>query len=65
MKSGPVTILEKGNTATSQKIDDNVMLGNCNVIAIFLIYGQFGANRKLDSGRMFKNYIFNKSKLLS
>ena len=39
MKSGPVTILEKGNTATSQKIDDNVMLGNCNVIAIFLIYG--------------------------
>ena len=27
------------------------MSANCDVIAIFLIYGQFGEFRKMDSGR--------------
>ena len=32
---------------------------NCEVIVIFLIYGQFGAIRKVDFGRMVcKTYIF-------
>ena len=42
------------------------MTANCDVIVIFLIYGQFGAIQKLDSGRMVcKTYIFIKSNLLS
>ena len=42
------------------------MSRNCNVIAIFLIYSQFGAIQKLDSGRIVcKTYIFIKSKILS
>ena len=37
------------------------MSRNSNVIAIFLIYGQFGAIQKLDSGRIVcKTYIFIK-----
>ena len=66
MKLGPVTKLDKRNTATSKKIDDNVMSANCDAIVIFLIYGQFGAIRKPDSGRMVcKTYIFINSNLLS
>ena len=39
---------------------------NCDVIVIFLVYGQFGAFQKPDSGRLvFKTYIFIKSSLLS
>ena len=39
---------------------------NCDVIVIFPIYGQFGAIRKLDSGRIVcKTYIFINSNLLS
>ena len=35
------------------------MSRNSNVSAIFLIYGQFGAIQKLDSGRIVcKTYIF-------
>ena len=35
------------------------MSENCNVVAIFPIYGQFGAIRKPNSGRIFcKTYIF-------
>ena len=42
------------------------MLVNCDVIVIFPIYGQFGAIRKQDSGRIVcKTYIFIKSNLLS
>ena len=38
----------------------------CDVIVIFPIYGQFGAIRKLDSGRMVCNiYIFSNSNLFS
>ena len=52
MKLEPVTKLNKINTATSKKIDDDMMSANCYIIAIFRIYGQFGAIRKLDSRHM-------------
>ena len=66
MKLGPVTKLDKRNKTTSKKSDDNVMSENCEVIVIYLIYGQFGAIQKPDSGRIIcKTYIFINSKLLS
>ena len=43
MKLGPVTKLDKRNTATLKKIDDDVMSVNCDVIVIYSIYGQSGA----------------------
>ena len=52
MKLGPVTKLDKKNKTTSKKFNDNVMSANCDVIVIFLIYGEFGAIRKPDSGRI-------------
>ena len=37
----------------------------CDVVVIFLIYGQFGETRKPDSGRIVcKTYIFIDSNLL-
>ena len=66
MKLGPVTKLDKRNTTTLKKFDDDVMLASCNVIVIFLIYGQFGAIQKPDSGRLAcGTYIFINSNLLS
>ena len=53
MKLGPVTKLDKGNKTMSKKFDDDVMSANCDIIVIFLIYGQFGAIRKQDSGHVF------------
>ena len=50
MKFGPVPKLDRRNKKTSKKIDDDVILENCDVIAIFPIYGQFGAIWKPDSG---------------
>ena len=42
------------------------MLGNFDIIAIFLIYGQFGAIWKPDSGCIVcKIYIFINSNLLT
>ena len=42
------------------------MSGNYDVIAIFPIYGQLGAIRKPDSGRIVcKTYIFINNDLLS
>ena len=42
------------------------MSENWNVIAIFLIYGQFEGNRKSDSRRIVcETYIFINSNLLS
>ena len=42
------------------------MSANCDVIVIFLIYGQLGAIRKPDAGRMVcKSYILINSNLLS
>ena len=66
MKTGPVTKLDKRNKTTSKKFDDEIISENCGVIAIFPIYGQFGAIRKPDSGCIVcKTYIFIKSDLLS
>ena len=62
MKLGPVTKLDKRNKTTSKKVDDNIMPKNCAAIAVLLIYGQFGAIRKPDSGRIScKTYIFIKT----
>ena len=66
MKVGPVTKLEKKNTATSKKFDDDIMLANFGVTVIFPIYSQFGAIRKPDSGRkVCQNYIFINSNFIS
>ena len=65
MKLGPATKLDKRNKTTSKKSDNSVMLANCVAIVIFSIYGQFGAIRKPDIGRILcKTYIFIKSDLL-
>ena len=63
MKLGPVTKLDKRNTASSKKFDE--FSESCDVIISFLIYSQFGAIRKSDPGRInHKTYIFNNSNLL-
>ena len=49
MKLGPVTKLDKRNKIPSKKFDVDVMSGNCDVIVIFWIFGQFGAVRRPDS----------------
>ena len=57
MKLGLVTKPDKRNKTKSKKTEDDVMSGNCDVIAIFPIYSQFGAIRKPDSGRIvYKTY---------
>ena len=43
MKVGPVIKLDKRNTETAKKIDDNYISVNINGIVFFPIYGQFGA----------------------
>ena len=60
MKLGPVTKLDKSNKTSKKKkkFDDDVMSTNCDVIVIFLIYGQSGAI-------VYKTYTFIKSSLLS
>ena len=66
MKLGPVTKLDKKNTTTSKRFDNDAISKNYDVIVIFLIYGQFGAMRKPNSGHMIcKTLIFIKSNLLS
>ena len=66
MKLEPATKLNKRNKATSKNFDDDFMAESCDVIAIFLIYGQVGAIWKPDSGRIVsKTYISINSNLLS
>ena len=66
MKLGPVTKLDKRNKTISKNFDDDVTSENCDVIAIFPIYGQFGAIWNPDSGRIVcKIYISTNSNLLS
>ena len=66
MKHVPITKLDKRNKTTPKKFDDNLMLENCDVIVIFLIYGQFGTTWKPDSRRIgCKTNIFINSSLLS
>ena len=64
---GLVTKLDKLNTTTSTKKNNyDGMLENCEVIVIFLMFGQFGAIRKPDSRRMVCDfYFFINSNLLS
>ena len=49
MKLRQVTKIDKRNKTTSKKYDDGVMSGNCDVIATFPIYGQFGLIWNTDS----------------
>ena len=66
MKLRPVTKLDERNKTTLKKIDNDVILEEFDVIAIFLIYCQLGAIQKPDSGYIVcKNYIFIKSNLSS
>ena len=67
MKLGPATKLDKINTTTWKKFDDESMSENCVVIVIYPIYGQFRAIwSNLDSGRIAcETYIFINSKLYS
>ena len=65
MKLTPVTKLNKTNNTTSKKMDDDVMSESCDVIVIFLIFGQFGAFWRLDSGgRVCRSYVFSNSNIL-
>ena len=66
MKLGPVTTLDKSNKETSKKFDVDVKSVNCDVIVIFLIFGQFEAVWRPDSGnRVCKSYVFSDKNLLS
>ena len=66
MKLGPVTKPDKRNKTTSKKFGDDITSANYDVLVIFSIYGQFGATRNLESGRIVrKTYIFINSNLLS
>ena len=69
MKVGPVTKSDNRNKVASKKkkkIGDDIMSAKCGTIVIFPIYGQFGAIRKSDSGRIVcKTHIFINSSLLS
>ena len=52
-------------TQQRQKIDDDVISTNSDVIVIFSFYGQFEVIRKLDSkGMICKSYILISSNLL-
>ena len=65
MKLEPVTKLDKRNKTTSKNFDNDSMPENCDVIAIFPIYGQFGAMWKPDCGCIVcKTYIFINNNLL-
>ena len=66
MKFEQSTKFNKRNKTRLNQFDDDVMPANCDIIAIFLIYGQFGAILKRDSRSIIcKTYIFIKSNLLS
>ena len=59
MKLGPVTKLGKRNKTLSKRFDDDVMSENYDVIAIFLVYGKFGAIWKPNSRRIVYKLIFS------
>ena len=65
MKLGPVTKLDKRSKTTSKNFDNNVMSGDCDIIVIFWIFGQFGAVQRPDSQhRVCKSCVFSNSYLL-
>ena len=43
IKIGTVTKLDKKNKKKLKKFNNDVILGNCDIITNFPIYGQFGA----------------------
>ena len=49
MRLGPVTKIDNITKTTSKKFNDDVILENYDVIAIFSIYSQFGATWKSNS----------------
>ena len=49
MKLGPVTKFDKRNKTMSKHFDIDVISENCDVIAIFWIFDQFGAVQRPDS----------------
>ena len=59
MKLGRVTKLDKTNTTTLKKLEDDAMLANCDVIVIFPIYGQVGAIWKPDSDAWSVKFTFS------
>ena len=59
MKLGQVTKLDKKNKTASKKIDNDIILENCDIIAIFPFYGQFGAIGKPHSGCIVYKLIFS------
>ena len=66
MKLESVAKLGKKNKIMSKTFSNNVISKNYDVIAICLIYSQYGATQKPDSRRIVcKNYIFMKSNVLS
>ena len=66
MKLGLVTKPDKKYTTTSKRFDNDATSKNYDVIVIFLIYGQFGATRKPNTGHMIcKTFIFININLLS
>ena len=59
MKLGPVAKLDTRNKTTSKTFDHDFMSQNCEVVALFPIYGQFGTILKLDSRSIVcKTYVF-------
>ena len=65
MKFGPVTKLGKKSKSNGEKNDNNLMLEICDFIAIFLIYGKFGAIWSPDSGCIdCQTYTFINNNLL-
>ena len=66
MKLGPVTKIDKRNKTTLKKFDGDVVSEKCKVVVIFLIFGQFAAVQRPDSGhRACKSYVFSNSNLFS
>ena len=59
MKLGPVTKLDKRNKIISKNIVVEVMLENCDVIVIFLTFGQFEAVQRPDSGQRVRKFMFS------
>ena len=76
MQLGPVTELDRRNKTTSKNFDNDAISAYCDVIVILPLYGQFGAIRKPDFGRIVyrkpdfgrivcKTHIFINSNLFS
>ena len=66
MKLATVTKLDKRNKKKETNLTMTSCQKKCEVNAIFSIYGQFGAIRKPDSGRLVcKTYLFINDNLSS